>query len=287
MRKIFVICIGLLIVNFGYSQPLTLEQGPNVLKAFQFEFGLEGSYAYDNWTDVGIPNIEYTRRFTTVSIFGRYATDDQTEVIFNLPYKLLSGSTTGSPDDSANGLGMITLGGKYFVISESNMPSLALGIILDLPTGDPKKVLSEGKWGGSLGEGLNVGVSIIATKKIIEPFSISLNASAKYRGKYTNINDAVVTPSPLFGASAEAELNLGGLSIIAEVYGTTFGKYKVGDLEVEGSAGNTFNTVYGVRYNVGNIKAKAGVDLSVGGATFRPYNYKIFGGVSFVFSDLK
>ncbi|MFH1824516.1 MAG: transporter [Candidatus Firestonebacteria bacterium] len=285
MKKNFVICFGLLMVSFGYSQPLILEQGPNVLKTFQFEVGLEGSAAYDNFVRIETPNVEYTKKGVIVSLFGRYATDDQTEIIFNLPYKLLSSSTTGSPDENINGLGMITLGGKYFVIQESNMPSLALGLILDLPTGDPKKTV--GDWGWSLGEGLNVGVSVIATKKIIEPFSISLNVSAKYRGKYTNVNDAIVIPSPLLGAGAEAELNLGNLSVMAEVYGTTFRNYKAGDLEVEGSAGNTFNTVYGVRYNVGDIKINAGIDLSAGGTTFRPYNYRIFGGVSLIFSDIK
>lgn len=284
MKKIIVGMLVLVFANLSGAQPLTLEQSQNVLKTYQLEFGIDAHYSYDNWTVIGASSVEYTKKDITISAVGRYATDDQTELVFSVPYKFLSGTTTGIPGDSVSGLGVMMIGGKYYVIPESNFPSLAMGFYLDLPTGDPKKVLQENAFeGGNLGRGLNLGASIILTKKLFGPINLNINGMAKYRGKYTGVNDAEILLAPLYSAGAEIELGLGNLALVAEAYATTFNKYKVAGVEQDSTAGNTFNTVYGARLNLGNLKIKAGIDLSMGGATFREYNYKIFGGVGMLF----
>jgi len=279
VKKIFL----LLSVSIGFfAQPLTLEQGTNVLKTHTLELGIDGSYGYDKWTVKSIPGIEYIKTDITLSVIGRYATDDNTEFAFSVPYKMLSGSTTGTGNDSAGGLSDVSLLLKSMVMPYEK-GGLSLGVLLDIPTGNSKAFISEG---ANLGGGLGVGVLVATSRRFGEHFTFGVNGQLKYRGRYINSTDSEIQESPLWFLGFDGQLALGkNLSLIAEAKWTYFNDYKIGGIEQDGTSGNTFNTVYGLRLDTEKFRLKAGVDLSMGDPTFREFSYKVFGTVSFIFEN--
>ena len=282
MKILISLFLSVITVSFLYAEPLTLEQAQNVLEKDNMETGIDVHFGYYSWTVAEVANTEYVRKELVVPLFIKYGIDEKTELKCIIPFKVLSGSTTGLDDNKVNGLGAIVIGAKYnFVEDSDEAPAVAMAINLDLPTGNPKKVLRES---GSLGEGFNwEGLGII-TKSISKVINLTVNIGYKGKSKYTNTNDAKVTPGGILEYGAEIEYKSASeFTILCEAYGTKYNDFKIDENVQSGTGGRAFDIIPGIRLKTGSLKTKLGVAIPVGPVTNQTYNFKVIGGISYLF----
>lgn len=283
VKKIMVVIVGLVLMpGFLLAEPITMEQATIINNPEEIEVGIDFNYAYDKWTIEGVTG-ERTRSDLSIPLLFRYTYDESTESKVIIPYRILKGTTIGLSDNSVKGLGTIVVSGKGSFSNDAKKDFISSGLIIDLeiPTGGATKVLREG---GNISEGFNVGFTIAMDKTLSESFISRFNFGYKYRGKYTNVNDAKISPSGVLFSGVEGELSLSDFfTALCEIKGMSFGNYKLGDIEQTGTGGSTWDIIPALRFQSENIKAKFGIDFNIGEATYRPYSYKIIAGISYVF----
>jgi hypothetical protein len=275
----FAVTLLLALVFSGgaFARHLGLEDASNVLKEKQFEIGIDGSYGYDKWTVVGMPGTEYEVKDITSMLKGRFSLSEKSELVFTLPYKIMTGTTTGVGSNELRGRGTSSL--LFKALIKEGFPNVAIGGILDLP-GNPQYTLSEGP---SLGEGYNLGFFFASTKEVTEKYTATFNGTTKICGKYTNISEVEVSPALFTKLALGLAWKNNNFTLNAETYFCFFNNYKINDVEQPGTGGNIWFVTLGGRLDLEKINFNAGIDFSVGAPTFRPYNYKVFGGVSVIF----
>ena len=279
MKKMFFL---LLISGTVLSQPLTIEQSGNTIKTGSWEMGVEGGYGYDSWTVLGSAS-SLTKTDIMVSAFGRYASDNKTEVFFSVPYKFLSGTTDGVAD-SVTGLGVINLMVKNQYLSLGDKGGLGLGVFANITAGDVTKVLVENASDNNLGTGTGLGLLLANSFKAADFLVLDLDGSYEYKLLYTNAGGANIQEAPILALGIDGQLLLmSNLTVIAEAKWTTFGNYLISGKDSGTGTGNTFDTVYGARFDIDKLRLKAGVDLSMGDTTNRQFNYRVFSAVSYIF----
>lgn len=294
-----IIAILIVLPQFLSAEPFTMEQATVINKPDEIEIGVDFNYAYDKWTLEGVANTEHTRSDASIPLLFRYTYDESVESKVIIPYRILKGTTTGLSDNSVKGFGNIVVSGKGTFSDESKKDFMAIGLIIDLeiPTGGATKVLREG---GNISEGFNAGFTLAMDKSLLSDFITRVNLGYKYRGPYTNVNDAKISPGTVYSGGIEVELTLIKTKLIetksieiekeeslltglCEIKGSSFSNYKLGGNEQPGTGGSTWDIIPAIRFQQDNIKAKLGIDFSIGDPTYRMYIYKIIAGISYIF----
>lgn len=293
VKKVWIIvsCLVLIlaVAKVSIAQPIVLQQAENTIAADKVELGLGFIYGYEKWTVPALdPNITRTRNDFSIPILFKWAVTNSLETKLVLPYTTWKNTATGMADASNGGFGQMVLGGKLNVVDDDEA-GLSIGANLDLefPTGSVDKGLGEGSHilirGGTMpSSGFNLPVSGILTQKF-EPLIFHVNLGYKLTGEYTvegtkfNTGDTII-----YGVAGEYVAG-GGLSLIGELVGTSFGKLKIGDTEENESNGITFDGVLGMTYVTEGSRITLGIPIALGDATYRAYDFKIVSAYSLIF----
>ncbi|MCB4757699.1 MAG: hypothetical protein LHV69_11835, partial [Elusimicrobia bacterium] len=171
---------------------------------------------------------------------------------------------------SESGLGDISAGLKYGIGTIRGWDGGAL-ISFDLPTGDADK---------SLGKGLNVRPTMLASRQYGN-WPVDVNLGYSLTGEY-KVNRVKINPGDVITYGVSGGYNWNRWTFLTEVRGETFGTEKQAGQKINGSGGTRIDWTPGVRYQWKSLKAKAGVNVSLGEESSRLYDWQAFVGLSVV-----
>lgn len=280
MKKILLICLGLIIFSAGaYAEPILTEQVKGV-GANNLEVGLVIYQGVDTWEWDSSITGENSLSLTVIQAALKYGVNDQLQLSLNLPYRswkseIEVNGASSSSDDS--GLGQIGIGAKYGLNE-----MLAVGLDIQTPTGDVDK---------SLGEGTNVGL-LLACAHEFKLVTISGNIGYIMKSEYEDEHAVKRDPADPLILRATVEYPLNQFSPFAEVQAHFFGKSKIAGNDITDSGGSTMDLLIGSQYKVDNFKAKLGLQWAMGDENLRAgwmqfydsWDWKIVAAVSYAFN---
>src|SRR5688572_13031578 len=136
-RSTLVLISSLALSGPLHSEPLTLEQAPNVAQKGQLELGLKASYAVDEFTLKGLSGTDFTVTNWSNTLFLRCGWSDRWEMMVDAPHSSLkteqetAGRTTSA---SESGLGDIGLAVKRHWGDAATGHAYGARLTADLPT---------------------------------------------------------------------------------------------------------------------------------------------------------
>lgn len=291
VKKVWIIvsCLVLIlaVAKASIAQPIVLQQAENTIAADKVELGLGFIYGSEKFTIAGQTG-DFTRSDFSIPILFKWAVTNSLETKLVLPYTTWKNTGTGLADASNGGFGQMVLGGKLNIVDDDEAGlSIGANLDLELPTGSATKGLGEGSHilvrGGIMpSSGFNLPVSGILTQKF-EPLIFHVNLGYKLTGEYTVEGVKINTGDTIIYGVAGEYVAGGGLSLIGELVGTSFGKAKIDDTEVNESNGITFDGVLGMSYTTEGSRITLGIPIALGDATYRAYDFKIVSAYSLIF----
>lgn len=287
LRKVIIlIFVSFVIASAANAEPIVLQQAGNVLKPGELEAGIDFYYGYETYTISGVTG-EYKNTAWSAMLALKYALMDALEVKVGVPYS--SWNISGAGTGSNNGLSSILAGAKLCFVKGDQL-SFGLGVDTEIPVTSADKSVGEGMQvlirGGFMtyqAHGFNI-VPLAMMDYKSDPFLIHVNLGYKLAGAYTT-TAIEIKPASFFIYAFGAELPLKDtpLTLLGEFAGTFFGKATVAGVEQADTNGTTYDFTPGIRFNSDTLKAKLGVSIALGDATYRTYDWKIISGVSMVF----
>ncbi|HOW27641.1 MAG TPA: transporter [Elusimicrobiota bacterium] len=186
---------------------------------------LRPGYRTDLWK-VKNTNTEVTDTLIRTDVNARWSPMDKVEVMMEIPYLRDTVEQTATADDKDSGLGQVILGGKY-----AFCPMGGAALRVELPTGDKDKML---------GEGLNIGLALLA-EKAVGPVKTYANVGYLIKQEYKTTFDVAnaaktkVDPGDILQLNLAAVYPRFGLDWVGEANMNFIGKQKRGGTTVSGS----------------------------------------------------
>ncbi len=290
-----VLClVSLGLAPLAWAEPIAFEQASNVCGLAGVEVGANMDYSYQKVEKEGLPKTENT--LMDVPVFVRVGLPIM-EAKVSMPYGTVKNKVTQAQNgdsESKDFSGVKNVG--IMLKSALTLPVVSVGGGLDMtvPTGDPKKYLSEGL---DVMPFVAAGVDAMVVK-------FNANVGFKYRGDYkvegikydantgqTTIDQGIkVKPGNATHYAVGLEVPAGDmLSLHAELVGDNYGAAAYDGNVLDGSGGRTMSVVPGIRLHAGPLKAKIAYSIPVEKKEDRPSyaptaDWRILAGLSLQFS---
>jgi len=268
------------LVSYACAEPFLLNQAQNVLTSGEVEIGANFSYSeFKYYNDLKIWTQDTQKH---IPVLLKWGMSDYVELAVSLDlYSYWKSAKTDQPDVKYVDLGMGNINVKYNFCSElGEVPSIAIGVIVDIPVTNSMKNLATTSNFWPIG--INFGPFIVISKEI-EPIILNLNFGYKVTNRYRNMNDISINPVDYIFYGIGAELPIDFINIVTEVYGTqNTSKLKIDNAVQENYRAETLDLSTAIRCKIDNFKIKFGLVLSISDVNYKSYDWQIVSGISYI-----